>query len=119
VQQVAIPTDGGPYLANFGRARTIAVFRVDSGAVLSREDRINPDPDHLDPAHHGVMLDLVRGCNVVIASHIGPPMVTSLTHRGVRVLGAPHERVEATLQAYLRSLSGRPPLEDFTLASSS
>jgi predicted Fe-Mo cluster-binding NifX family protein len=119
VQYVAIPTDGGPYLAHFGRARTMAAFGIDSGAVLSREDRINLDADHLDPAHHRVMLDLVRGCNLVIASYVGPPMVTSPTHRHVRVLGAPDENLEATLQAYLCSLSGGPPLEDFTPASSS
>src|SRR6266571_4012444 len=104
MQYVAIPTDGGAYLAHFGRARSMAVFGVDNGEVSSREDRINPDPDHLDPAHHRVMLHLVRGCDVVVASHIGPPMVMSLTQRGVRVLGAPHESVEANLQAYLRFL---------------
>ena len=57
------------------------------------------------------MLDVVRGCQVVIAVHIGPPMIASLTHLGVEVLGAPTESVDAALRAYQRSLAGGPPLE--------
>jgi predicted Fe-Mo cluster-binding NifX family protein len=108
---VAIPTDGGAYLAHFGRARSMAVLAIKDGQVMSREDRVNPDPDHLDPAHHRVMMDLVQGCQVVIAAHIGPPMVASLTHLGVQVLGSPTESVEGAIEAYLRSLRGGPALE--------
>jgi predicted Fe-Mo cluster-binding NifX family protein len=111
VQYVAIPTDGGQYLAHFGRAHTMAVFGVRDGEVVSREDRLNPDPDHLDPAHHRVMLDLVHGCHVVIAAHIGPAMVASLARVGIQVLGAPTESVEGALDAYLRSMVDGPPLE--------
>jgi predicted Fe-Mo cluster-binding NifX family protein len=57
------------------------------------------------------MLDLVRGCEVVIAAHIGAPMVASLTQLGVRVLGTPTESVGGAIQAYLRSLQGGPALE--------
>jgi predicted Fe-Mo cluster-binding NifX family protein len=111
MQYVAIPTEGGAYPSHFGRAHSMAVFGIDGDQVSSREDRDNPDPEHLDPAHHRVMLDLVRGCDVVIAAHIGPAMVTTLTRRGVRVLVAPYESVEFTIQAYLRSLNGGPALE--------
>jgi predicted Fe-Mo cluster-binding NifX family protein len=118
VQYVAIPTDGGAYLAHFGRAKSMAVFGIQDGQVRGREDRLNPDPEHLDPAHHRVMLDLVRGCQVVIAAHIGPPMVTSLLHLGMEVLGAPTKSVDGALQAYLRSLRGGPPLEVLTSSPS-
>jgi predicted Fe-Mo cluster-binding NifX family protein len=111
---VAIPTDGGAFLAHFGRARVMAVFSVEDNHMTGREDRLNPDPDHLDPAHHRIMLDLVRGCHVVIAAHIGPPMITSLVQRGVQVLGAPTESVEGAIGAYLRSLLGGPELEVLT-----
>src|SRR5579859_164747 len=114
MQYVAIPTDGGPYLAHFGRARSMAVFGVQEAKVISREDRVNPDPDHLDPAHHRVMMDLVQGCQVVIAAHIGPPMLASLTHEGVQVLGSPTESVEGAIEAYLRSQRGGPALEVLT-----
>jgi predicted Fe-Mo cluster-binding NifX family protein len=114
VQYIAIPTDGGDYVAQFGRARSMAVFGVQNGQVVSREDRANPDPEHLDPAHHRVMLDLVHGCQIVVAAHIGPPMVASLTHLGIQVLGAPAESVEGALGAYLRSQTGGPPLEALT-----
>ena len=111
IQYVAIPTDGGVYLAHFGRAHSMAIFGVQNGQVVSREDRLNPDPEHLDPAHHRVMLDLVHGCQVVVAAHIGPPMVASLTHLGIKVLGAPTESVDGALNAYLRSQTGGPALE--------
>jgi predicted Fe-Mo cluster-binding NifX family protein len=114
VQYVAIPTDGGAYLAHFGRAQGMAVFGIQDAQITSREDRLNPDPEHLDPAHHRVMLNLVRGCQVVIAAHIGPPMVKSLVHGGVQVLGAPTESVDGAIQAYLRSLRGGPALEVIT-----
>ena len=111
LQYVAIPTDGEACLAHFGRAHSMAVFGVHNGQVVSREDHLNPDPEHLDPAHHRVMMDLVRDCQVVIAAHIGPPMVASLTHLGIQVFGAPTESVEEALGAYLRSQTGGAPLE--------
>ncbi len=114
MQRIAIPTEDGRFLAHFGRAPTMAVFSIEDGRVTGREDRANPDPEHLDRAHHKIMMDLVKDCEVVIASHMGPPMVTSLTRVGKRVLGAPSESVERTLQAYLRSLSGGPALEELT-----
>jgi predicted Fe-Mo cluster-binding NifX family protein len=114
VHYAAIPTDGGAYLAHFGRARTMAVFGVQNARIISREDRENPDPDHLDPAHHRVMLDLVQGCQVVITAHVGSPMVASLNHLGVQVLGSPTESVDQAIEAYLRSLRGGPPLELMT-----
>jgi len=92
----------------------MAVFGVQEAKVINREDRVNPDPDHLDPAHHRVMMDLVQGCQVVIAAHIGPPMVTSLTHLGVQVFGSPTESVEGAIEAYLRSLRGGAALEVLT-----
>jgi predicted Fe-Mo cluster-binding NifX family protein len=111
MERIAIPSDGEGYLAHFGGARVMAVFAVEHATIVARENRTNPDPEHLDPAHHRVMLDLVRGCDVVIASHIGAPMITSLTTRGVRVLGAPSDSVDLSLQAYLQSLTGGTPLE--------
>jgi hypothetical protein len=65
IQYIAIPTDGGAYLAHFGRAHSMAVFGIQNGQVVSREDRLDTDPEYLDQAHHRVMLDLVRGCQVV------------------------------------------------------
>ncbi len=109
IQYIAIPTDGGEYLAHFGRAHSMAIFGIQNGQVVSREDRLNPDPEHLDPAHHRVMLDLVRGCQVVIAAHIGPPMVASLKRLAIQVLGAPTESVEGAIGAYLRSQTGGGP----------
>lgn len=117
MHNVAIPTDGGAFLAHFGRAPVMAVFTVDDGQIVRREDRPNPDPEHLDPEHHRVMLDLVRGCQVVIAAHIGPPMVASLVRGGTLVLGAPSESLEATLEAYLAALRGGPPLEELQAAA--
>jgi predicted Fe-Mo cluster-binding NifX family protein len=96
----------------------MAVFGIHDGQVSSREDRLSPDPEHLDPAHHRLMLDLVRGCQVVIAAHIGPPMVASLVHLGVQVLGAPTESIDGAIEAYLRSLRGGPALEVLTSSTS-
>jgi predicted Fe-Mo cluster-binding NifX family protein len=99
VPNVAIPTDGGAFLAHFGRAPVMAVFTIEHGRIVDREDRVNPDPEHLDPVHHRIMLDLVRGCDMVIAAHIGPPMTASLARLGLQVLGAPSESVQRTLDA--------------------
>lgn len=115
MQKIAIPTDDGRTLSHFGRAKTMAVFTVDGGHVVSREDRINPDPDHLDPAHHKVMMNLVKGCDVVVTTHMGPPMVATLGKVGTKVLVAPSEDVEQALQAYLRSRQGGPALAPLTV----
>src|SRR6266508_4620123 len=42
VQYVAIPTDGGAYLAHYGRARRMAVFGIRDRQVSSREDWLIP-----------------------------------------------------------------------------
>jgi dinitrogenase iron-molybdenum cofactor len=89
------------------------VCRTQVGSTLTLH---SGDPEHLDPAHHRVMLDLVRGCQVVVAAHMGPAMVASPTHLGIQVLGAPTESVDGALGAYLRSLAGGPPLEAASLA---
>lgn len=99
--RVVLPTDDGRTLAHFGIARTFAVFEVEAGAVRAREDRVNPDPEHALPAHHKLVLDLVRDCDVVVASHMGPPMLRSLHQLGKRVLRAPSEDVELSLRAFL------------------
>ncbi len=111
--RVVLPTDDGQTLAHFGIARSYAVFEVDGSRVLNREDRPNPDPAHEHPAHHKLVLDTVRDCQVVIASHMGPPMVRSLHHIGARVLQAPTEDVAASLGAFLRS--GGTALQDFPI----
>ena len=112
MHRVAVPADErGRWLAHFGRAPRMLVYTVEDGAIVNREERVNPDPDHRDPAHERVMLRLVEGCDVVLASHIGAPMIANLTAAGTRVLGAPSESVDTTLDAYLRSQSGGPPLE--------
>jgi predicted Fe-Mo cluster-binding NifX family protein len=100
-QYVAIATDGGNCLAHFGRAHTTAVFCIQDGQVVSREDRIKPDTEHLDPAHHRLMLDLARGCDVVIAAHVRPPMIASLSRLGVEVLRAPSQSMDAAPGAYV------------------
>ncbi len=116
MQKVAIPTDDGRGLAHFGLARTMLVVSVADGQVVAREERPNPDPEHLSPAHHKLMMELVKDCQVVIAARMGPPMVQSLAHVGTRVLRAPAEDVEAALQAFLAAERGGPALAGLSLA---
>ena len=115
MQKVAIPTDGANRLMHFGHAHTMSIFTIDGGRVVNRENRLNPDPEHLDPAHHKIMMNLAQGADVVVASHMGPPMVTSLNRVGMRVLAAPSEDVEASLQAFLQSTQGGPALPELTV----
>ena len=115
MQKVAIPTDDGRTLSHFGRARTMAVFTIDEGRVAGREDRVNPDPEHLDKAHHKIMMNLVQGCDVVIATHMGPPMVQSLNRVGTTVLVAPSSLVEESLQAYVQFVNGGTALAPLTV----
>lgn len=114
-QRVAIPVDrDGRTLAHFGITPTMLVVSLDDeGREVGREARPNPDSAHQHPAHHRLVLDLVRDCQVAIASHMGPPMVRSLQHIGARVLRAPAEDAEACLAAYRASLRGGAPLADF------
>jgi predicted Fe-Mo cluster-binding NifX family protein len=104
--RIVMPTDDGQNLAHFGIARTFAVIDVQDGTILRREDRLNPDPQHTHPAHHKLVLDLVRDCDVVLASHMGPPMVRSLKQLGKRVLFAPNEDLTLSLGAYMEAPEG-------------
>lgn len=115
MQKVAIPTDDGRTLSHFGRTKTVAVFTIEDGRVIGREDRPNPDAAHVDPAHHRVMRDLVQDCAAVIAGMMGPPLVKTLQHAGVQILLAPAPDVEGCLQAYVDSLKGGPALAKLTV----
>lgn len=117
--RVALPTGDGRTLAHFGVAQTYAIYDVEDGQVVSQQERISPDPEHRAPNHHKLVLDQVRDCQVVIAEHMGPPMVRSLEHLGIRVLRAPSSDVAQSLQAYLErpdslnnfsAAEGAPPL---------
>jgi len=52
------------------------------------------------------VLDLVRDCDVMLASHMGPPMVRSLKQLGKRVLFAPNEDLKLSLGAYMEAPEG-------------
>ncbi|MBI4492527.1 MAG: hypothetical protein HY690_07015 [Chloroflexi bacterium] len=110
--RVALPTNDGHSLAHFGVARTYAIYEVEAGRVAHRQERANPDPDHQAPNHHKLVLDQVRDCQVVIAEHMGPPMVRSLQHLGIRVLRAPSLSLAESVQAYLRDPDS---LRDFSV----
>ncbi len=115
MHNVAIPTDDGRTLSGFGRAKMMVVLNVENGTVMAREERPSLDPEHLSPAHHKLMMDLVRDCDVVVAGHMGPPMVRSLTQVGKRVLHAPSDDLETSIRAYLASEQGGPSLPLLTV----
>ena len=112
-RRVALPTENGRTLVGFGLARIMLVADVASGRIVRREERLSPDPEHTDPRHHQLMVDLARDCDVVIARHMGPNMATSLRHLAIRVLLAPSLDAAECLDAFARGEAGGEPLLDF------
>lgn len=112
-ERIAIPTRDGQALFGFGRAQVMVVAEVEDGQVVRREERPSPDPEHVSPRHHHLMLDLVQDCGVVIASHMGAAMATSLRHAGKQVLLAPGPSAEVCLAAYTAAQRGGKSLLPF------
>jgi predicted Fe-Mo cluster-binding NifX family protein len=100
--RVALPVTETMTLAHFGIAPAYAVYDVTDGQVVAEQRRANPDPEHAATNHHKLVLDQVRDCQVVIAQHMGPPMVRSLEQLGILVLRAPSVDAGQSVQAYLR-----------------
>lgn len=65
--KIAIPTANKELCSHFGHCEAFAIFTVDEGEIVSRED-ITP-PVHEPGSHPAFLRDL--GCNVVIAGGLG------------------------------------------------
>jgi predicted Fe-Mo cluster-binding NifX family protein len=93
---VCVPvTPGGEVGGGWGRAARVAVARVDGGLITSwTEHDVRWDELHDaagEGSHHGRIASflLEHGATMVIAGHMGPPMVQMLGRMGIEVrLGA-------------------------------
>jgi len=89
---VCVPvTDDGMIDPRWGRAARVAIADVQAGAVASwREFDVRWDEKHdlgTEGGHHARVASFLRehGVEVVVAHHMGPPMVTMLGEMGIRV----------------------------------
>jgi predicted Fe-Mo cluster-binding NifX family protein len=75
----------------WGRAARVAIVDVEAGAITSwREFDVRWDATHdlgTEGGHHAAVAGFLRehGVQVVLADHMGPPMVTMLDQMRIRV----------------------------------
>ncbi len=89
---VCVPVTGdGVIDPRWGRAARVAIADVQAGAIASwREFDVRWDATHdlgTEGGHHAAVASFLRdhGVQVVVADHMGPPMVNMLDQMGIRL----------------------------------
>ena len=102
---ICVPvTPDGAIDTSWGRAARVAVIRVEDGAIVA--DEVHPvgwDSLHdegTEGSHHARVARFLKdqGVDVVLAGHMGPPMVRMLGQMGIQArLGAAGDARAAAL----------------------
>lgn len=106
--KIAIGTMDGKVIAeHFGLAPIFAVFTVERGKVLRREERVNHGEcvRNREDAQAGcweLMERLLPDVRVVICRGMGENAYVGLLRRDVLPVTTPEEEVEAAVEAYLK-----------------
>ncbi len=96
----AVPVTGGLLSAHFGHCEAFAIFDVNdaTGTIVGSE--IVPSPGHQPGFLPGWLAE--QGVSAIIAGGMGPRAVGLFEENRVHVvLGAPEDRPESIVQAYL------------------
>lgn len=104
---VCVPvTPDGNVDGEFGRAARVAVMRVEDGVISEAEEHsVGWDVLHdtgPEGSHHARIARFLieHGVQVVVAGHVGPPMVQTMGRMGIRVsMGASGDARAAVLAA--------------------
>ena len=107
---IAVNIDGDVVGGGLGRAQTIAVAEVKDGQIVSwQEEPVRWDLAHeqvesgavTGGSHHARIVSFLREhkVDVVVAGHVGPPMMHTLELLGVRVVTTTGSARQAVLDA--------------------
>jgi predicted Fe-Mo cluster-binding NifX family protein len=119
--KIAVVTDDEKTIsAHFGRAKYYVVFTIEDSQVTGQETR--PKANHsqfagehhhhgehgnshgMDPQsqhRHGMMLDTINDCQVLMARGMGQGAHNSLTMRGIQPILTDYQDIREALDAYL------------------
>jgi len=107
---IAANIDGDSVGGGLGRAQTMAIATVEDGQITSwQEEPVRWDLAHeqvesgavTGGGHHARIVSFLRAHKVelVVAGHVGPPMVHTLGLMGVRIVTATGPARQAILDA--------------------
>lgn len=104
---ICVPvTPNGAIDGSWGRAPRVAVLRVEDGAIVAEEEHdVGWDVLHdvgTEGGHHARIARFLtdHAVDIVVANHIGPPMVHMLGEMRIRaILGAEGDAKTAALAA--------------------
>jgi len=119
VMKVAVVTDDFKSIsAHFGRAKHYQVFTIENDKITGQENRSKANHDHFaeaghahpegahgtDPAsshRHGMMMDTISDCQVLLARGMGMGARNALTSRGIQPILTEVEDIRAAVEAYI------------------
>ncbi|TKJ42844.1 iron-molybdenum cofactor biosynthesis protein [candidate division TA06 bacterium B3_TA06] len=115
--KIAVPTDDGKTISqHFGRARSFAIFEVESGEITSKqliESNTPHSGSHSGQGHGagGWFMPALQGCEVIIATSMGRRAISYFEEAGIKPVFTDLTDAEEAVKAYsagtLKSL-GRP-----------
>jgi len=102
--RIAVPTDDGKHIsAHFGRAQSFAIFEVEAGEIISKEI-IESNTPHARGEHgqgRGWFMDVLRGCEVVIAAGMGRRAIAHFREAGIEPVFTEVADAEQAVKAYV------------------
>jgi predicted Fe-Mo cluster-binding NifX family protein len=119
--KIAVVTDDEKTIsAHFGRAQYYAVFTVEENKVVKKEIREKANhsqfsgEDHhhgehgdshgMDPGsqrRHGLMMETIQDCEVLLARGMGQGAHNNLRERGIKPILTDIQQIQEALDAYL------------------
>ena len=119
--KIAVVTDDHKTIsAHFGRAQYYVVFTVEDNKVIKQEIREKAnhsqfsgerhhhgehgDSHGMDPGsqrRHGLMMDTIQDCEVLLARGMGQGAHINLTERGIKPVLTDIQDIQEALDAYL------------------
>lgn len=120
--KIAVVTDDQETIsAHFGRAQYYRVFTVENNKVVKNEIREKAnhsqfagehqhhgqhgDSHGMDPGskhRHGIMMDTISDCQVLIARGMGQGAYNNLGERGIKPVLTDIQQIQEALDAYVR-----------------
>jgi len=105
--KIAVASDEGKTISHhFGRALGFVIFEVKDNEIIGQEYRknIGKNTGECGSCNHGMMIDNLRDCHVIISYGMGRRIYEDLTKNNIFPVVTDEETVEGAIHKYIKSV---------------